>query len=90
MRFYRAVEATSVTPWAARAMDRALAAVLVAITRHLEPHLAQERAVVELGLDPALQGRVRQEISPQGTCSKTCRSVGGGRWIVVGVAARRC
>ena len=60
--FYRAVEATSVTPWAARAMDRALAAVLVAITRHLEPHLAPERAVVELGLDQALQGRVRQEI----------------------------
>ncbi len=28
--FYRAVEATSVTPWAVRALDRALAAVVVA------------------------------------------------------------
>jgi hypothetical protein len=28
--FYRAVEATSLTPWAARALDRALAAVVVA------------------------------------------------------------
>ena len=34
--FYRAVEATSVTPWAARALDRALAAVVVAIARHLD------------------------------------------------------
>ena len=68
--FYRAVEATSVTPWAARAMDRALAAVLVAITRHLEPHLAQERAVVELGLDPALQNRVRQEILRRAPAAK--------------------
>ena len=33
--FYRAVEATSVTPWAARALDRALAAVVVAAARHL-------------------------------------------------------
>jgi hypothetical protein len=60
--FYRAVEATSVTPWAARAMDRALAAVLVAITRHLEPNLAPERAVNELARDPALQARVKQEV----------------------------
>ena len=35
--FYRAVEATSVTPWAARAMDRALAPVVVAAARHLDP-----------------------------------------------------
>ena len=35
--FYRAVEATSVTPWAARALDRALAAVVVAAARHVDP-----------------------------------------------------
>jgi hypothetical protein len=40
--FYRAVEATSVTPWAARAMDRALAAVVVAADRHLIPDLTRE------------------------------------------------
>ena len=37
--FYRAVEATSVTPWAARALDRALAAVVVAAARHIDPTL---------------------------------------------------
>lgn len=40
--FYRAVEATSVTPWAARAMDRALAAVVVAAARHLIPALTPD------------------------------------------------
>jgi hypothetical protein len=43
--FYRAVEATSVTPWAARALDRALAAIVVAVARHLEPLLTPENAV---------------------------------------------
>jgi len=43
--FYRAVEATSVTPWAARALDRSLAAVLVSIARHLRPEMTPERAV---------------------------------------------
>lgn len=33
--FYRAVEATSVTPFAPRALDRALPAVVVALARHL-------------------------------------------------------
>src|SRR6185503_12904553 len=32
--FYRAVEATSVTPFSPRALDRALAAALVALVRH--------------------------------------------------------
>jgi hypothetical protein len=40
--FYRAVEATSVTPWAARAMDRALAPVVVAAARHLIPALTPD------------------------------------------------
>jgi hypothetical protein len=39
MSFYRAVEATSVTPFAPRALDRALAAMLVAAARHVEPNL---------------------------------------------------
>lgn len=46
--FYRAVEATSVTPWAARALDRALAAVVVAAARHIDPTLTPEGAVNEL------------------------------------------
>jgi hypothetical protein len=47
--FYRAVEATSVTPWAARAMDRALAAVLVAAARHLIPDLTADGSAGEIG-----------------------------------------
>jgi len=46
--FYRAVEATSVTPWSARALDRGLAAVVVAIARHLDPALTPAGAVAAL------------------------------------------
>ena len=46
--FYRAVEATSVTPWAARAMDRALAAVVVAAARHMIPALTPDGAAVDI------------------------------------------
>ena len=46
--FYRAVEATSVTPSAARALDRALAAVVVTIARHIDPSLTPEQAVCAL------------------------------------------
>lgn len=37
--FYRSVEATSVTPFSSRALDRALPAVVVALARHLRPPL---------------------------------------------------
>ena len=60
--FYRAVEATSVTPWAARALDRALAAIVVAIARHIDPSLAPERAVTELRDRPDTCARVRDAI----------------------------
>jgi hypothetical protein len=46
--FYRAVEATSVTPWAARALDRALAPVVVAAARHLIPALTPDGAATEV------------------------------------------
>ena len=42
--FYRAVEATSVTPFAPRALDRALAATLVAAQRHVAPSLTPNKA----------------------------------------------
>jgi hypothetical protein len=60
--FYRAVEATSVTPWAARAMDRALAAVVVAAARHRDPALTPDAAVKELKNRPAVRTAVRDAI----------------------------
>ena len=44
MSFYRAVEATSVTPFAPRALDRALAATLVAALRHVDQDLTPNKA----------------------------------------------
>ena len=44
MSFYRAVEATSVTPFAPRALDRALAATFVAALRHVDPDLTPNKA----------------------------------------------
>jgi hypothetical protein len=61
--FYRAVEATSVTPWAARALDRALAAIVVALGRHLEPSLTPESAVTTLSEHDALRARIAEVIA---------------------------
>jgi hypothetical protein len=47
--FYRAVEPTSVTPWAARAMDRALAPIVVAAARHLIPALTPDSEALDIG-----------------------------------------
>jgi len=60
--FYRSVEATSVTPWAARALDRALAAVVVAAARHVDPLLTPENAVTELKNSPQVRQDVREAI----------------------------
>lgn len=78
--FYRAVEATSVTPWAARALDRALAAVIVAIARHLDPDLTPEGAVTQLADRPDIHTRVREAIldrAPQ-------HAIAGGREALAG------
>ncbi len=60
--FYRAVEATSVTPWAARALDRALAAVVVAIARHLDPAMVAESAAATLARHPEVRAAVRDAL----------------------------
>jgi hypothetical protein len=60
--FYRAVEATSVTPWAARALDRSLAAAVVAIARHLRPELTPEIAAAKIGDLPELADVVMQTL----------------------------
>jgi hypothetical protein len=46
--FYRAVEATSVTPFSTRALDRALAATMVAALRHFEPNLTPNDAAADV------------------------------------------
>lgn len=60
--FYRTVEATSVTPWAARAVDRALAPSVVALARHLEPLLAEERAAGKIGDHSYLRQAIADEV----------------------------
>ena len=61
--FYRSVEPTSVTPWAARALDRALAAVVVGIVRHLDPGMTREQAVRLLDDHPDVRQKVRDTIT---------------------------
>lgn len=48
--FYRAVEATSVTPFAPRAVDRGLAAVVVSLARHGEPGLTGAACAADISL----------------------------------------
>lgn len=47
--FYRAVEATSVTPFSSRAVDRGLAAVAVALARHGRGELTAPRGAERIG-----------------------------------------
>jgi len=73
--FYRAVEATSVTPWAARALDRALAAIVVAAARHLDSSLTPNDAAAALMHHPETRAAVRDAIvgrAPE-------RAIAGGR-----------
>ena len=62
MSFYRAVEATSVTPFAPRALDRALAATLVAAARHIEPSLTPNGAAEQIAVNGPAYQRVKDAI----------------------------
>lgn len=46
--FYRSVEVTSVTPFAARALDRGFAGAMVALARHIEPTLSPSAGANEI------------------------------------------
>ena len=68
--FYRAVEATSVTPFSARALDRGFAGALVALARHHEPLLSppsgvERLAQVRTALEPYLIGVFRERVNQQ-------------------------
>ena len=61
---YRAVEATSVTPWAPRARDKALHAALTSLVRHLVPGMLADHDAAKFDPqnaqvrgDPAIPGR---------------------------------
>ncbi len=60
--FYRSVEATSVTPFSARARDRALHAVLVSLARLGEPALV-DNASAALLAEPGVLEQVRRQVS---------------------------
>ena len=55
---YRSVEATSVTPWAPRARDKALHAVLIAAIRHLSAKMRDDDAAREFELDDSMVDEV--------------------------------
>lgn len=74
--FYRAVEATSVTPWSARALDRALAAIVVALARHLKPHLTPSAAAREIVENKNLQDEIANYL-----CQRSGNAVVGGQAV---------
>ena len=55
---YRNVEATSVTPWAPRARDKALHAVVAAAVRHLVPDMDDEKAARDFDASDAAVQKV--------------------------------
>ena len=68
--FYRSVEVSSVTPFAARALDRGFAGALVALARHARPAMTPpkgvegieaERAALETLLLDAFGARIREQ-----------------------------
>jgi hypothetical protein len=83
--FYRSVEATSVTPWAARALDRALAAVVVAAGRHLEPQLSPEDAAARFRGDATLRAAIAQVILDRAPPHEVVGGLAGLRAAVEGL-----
>ena len=53
--FYRAVEASTVTPFAPRALDRALAGTLVTAVRHVDPDMTPRAAAERIAGHPQAQ-----------------------------------
>jgi hypothetical protein len=60
--FYRDVEATSVTPWSSRALDRGLPAITVALARHLSPDLTWAKNAGQFDAIGAIQAEVAQRL----------------------------
>jgi hypothetical protein len=60
--FYRDVEATSVTPWSSRALQRGLPAITVALARHLSPALSWAKDAGNAEAIDAIQAEVAQRL----------------------------
>lgn len=60
--FYRDVEATSVTPWSSRALQRGLPAITVALARHLSPELSWARDAGNADAIDVIQAEVAQRL----------------------------
>ncbi len=82
--FYRSVEAGSVTPFAARALDRGMAGAVVALARHGEPSLtpargvggiASVRAALERRLIAAFSDRLQDQRLADDDLAERLRSV---------------
>jgi hypothetical protein len=83
---YRDVEATSVTPFASRARDRALHAVLVAVVRHLVPGMLRSPQLGHTAVQQArdlidLIAERASRVDPQETDVRTELSERLARWI---------
>ncbi|WP_420430985.1 DISARM system helicase DrmA [Hyphobacterium sp.] len=66
--FYRAVEATSVTPSAPGALDRALGAVFAGLVRHLDPELTPPRGAQAISVDHPAVLQARDFLSSRFAC----------------------
>ena len=60
--FYRSVEVSSVTPFAARALDRGFAGALVALARHARPAMTPPAGVEAIDAERAALERLLQEV----------------------------
>ncbi|MFN9629437.1 MAG: DISARM system helicase DrmA [Cyanobacteriota bacterium] len=58
--FYRDVEATSVTPWSSRALQRGLPAITVALARHLSPELSRAKNAGQAEVAQRIGDRARR------------------------------
>ena len=60
--FYRSVEVSSVTPFAARALDRGFAGALVALARHARPEMTPPEGVEQVEADRAALERLLLDV----------------------------
>ena len=73
--FYRDVEATSVTPWSSRALQRGLPAITVALARHLSPELSWAKDAGNADAIDAVQEEVAQRLGDRARRSAPSKAI---------------